>query len=154
LPGFSLTTRAVAEVLSKDGIVSLHSRCCAGVALSHQAVDHIKTSLPLVQPQLVVGRLGGVGKIDGAPFDVEDAIRRTARDRGENAAGAVGETRAAGVHIRALVVPVWEHGVVVSDPRQANVSEGGVRGRELGIAVRRQIDACVSGTIEGVREGK
>jgi hypothetical protein len=77
LPASSRTTRAVAEVLSKDGVVFLHSRRGAGVALIHRTVNHIEATLPLIQPQLVVGTLAGVVEIDGAPFDVKDSIRRT-----------------------------------------------------------------------------
>ena len=39
------------------------------------------------------------------------------------------------------IVPVRVDGVVVGGPRQALVGEGRVGGRELGIAVGRQIDA-------------
>ena len=49
-------------------------------------------------------------------------------------------------------VPIWEDGVVVGEPRQANVTEGGIQGRELGIAVGRQIDARVRVAIERVSE--
>jgi hypothetical protein len=154
LPASSRTTGTVAEVLSKYGVVSLDSRGCAGVALIHRAVDHIEAWLSLIQPQLVVGMLAGVAEIDGAPFDVEDTIRRTARDRGENAACSIGKNGAAGVRIRALVVPVWEDRVVVGEPRQANVSKGCISGRKLGIAVRRQVDARERHVIERVREGE
>jgi hypothetical protein len=102
----------------------------------------------------VVGRLGGVVEIDGAPFDVEDSIGRTPGHRRENAAGPAWEARAARVYIRALVVKVWEDAVVVGEPRQANVSEGGICSRELGIAVGRQIDARVRVAIERVSEGE
>ena len=78
LPASSPTTRAVAEVLVKGSVISLHSRGCASVALIHHAVDHIEARLPLVQPQLVVGPLAVVAEIDGAPFDVEDPVGRAA----------------------------------------------------------------------------
>src|SRR4029453_8558626 len=92
-PASTPPPRAVAEILVKGGVVSLHSRGCAGVALSHGAVDHIEACLPLVQPQLVVGRRSRCGKIDSAPFDVEDTIGRRAGHRGENAACSARETR-------------------------------------------------------------
>jgi len=59
-----------------------------------------------------------VAEIHGAPFDVEDSIRRTAGHRGENAACAARENRAARVCTGELVIPVREDGVVVSSPRQ------------------------------------
>src|SRR6476619_3647268 len=64
LPAAGRATRAVAEVLSKGRVVLLHSSCCASVAIGHRAVDHIKATLALIQPQLVVGRQSRVGKID------------------------------------------------------------------------------------------
>ena len=146
------TTRAVAEILSKERVVSLHSRCCAGVALIHRAVDHIKATLPLVQPQLMVGMLASVVVIDGAPFDVQDSMRRNAGDRGVDATGATGVSRAARVCICALVVPVREDREVVAEPRQANVSPGVIRCRELRIAVGRQIDRVERVVVQSVRE--
>ena len=74
LSASSRTSRAVTEVLSEDGVVPLDSGRRTCVALGHRAVDHIEATLPLIQPQLVVGLLGGVVEIDGAPFDVEDSI--------------------------------------------------------------------------------
>ena len=146
------TTRAVAEILISERVVSLHSRCCAGVALIHRTVDHIKATLPLVQPQLVVGMLASVVVIDGAPFDVQDSIRRNAGNRGVNATGATGVSRATRVCICALVVPVREDGEVVAEPRQANVSPGVIRCRKLRIAVGRQIDRVERLVVQGVRE--
>ena len=60
--------------------------CTPAVALvlplSHGAVDHIEAILPLIQPQLEVGRLARIGEINGAPLDVEDAVRCSAGYRG------------------------------------------------------------------------
>ena len=39
-------------------------------------------------------------------------------------------------------------------PRQASVAEGGIRSRELGIAVGRQIDRGEGLIVQGVREGQ
>ena len=84
--------------------------------------------------------LASVVVIDGAPFDVQDSMRRNAGDRRVDATGATGVSRAARVCICALVVPVREDGEVVAEPRQTNVSPGVIRCRELRIAVGRQID--------------
>jgi hypothetical protein len=109
-------------------------------------------SLPLVQPQLVVGTLASVVVIGGAPFDVQDSIRRNAGNRGVDATGATGVSRAARVCICALVVPVREDGEVVAEPRQANVSPGVIRCRKLRIAVGRQIDRVELLVVQGARE--
>ena len=39
-------------------------------------------------------------------------------------------------------------------PRQANVGKGAIRGRELGIAVGRQINAGETLVVQGEREGQ
>ena len=74
----------------------------------------IKVSLPLIQPQFVIGRHGDIGKVNRAPFDIEDPVGCSARHRGENTAGSTRESRAAAVCIGALVIPVREDGVVVA----------------------------------------
>ena len=99
--------------------------------------------LPFIQPQLVIAS-AATAEIGGTPFDVEDTIWRSAGKRGENASWASGE----------LVVPIREYGVVVGSPRQADVGKGRIGGRELGIAVGRQIDAGESLVVQGVTEGK
>ena len=100
--------------------------------------------------------LGGVVEIDGAPFDVKDTVGGTAGHRGINPAGAARIPRAASPTqvIRAQVVPVGEDRVVMAVPWQADVSEGVLRGRELGIAVGRHINACVSLIVERERKGE
>ena len=100
--------------------------------------------------------LGGVVEIDGSPFDVKDTVRSTAGHRGINAARASSISGAASPTeiIRPQVIPVEEDGVVVAVPRQTDVSEGVLRGRELGVAVGRQIDGCVSLIVERERKGK
>ena len=42
----------------------------------------------------------------------------------------------------------------MGSPRQALVGEGGISGHELGITVRRQIDAGESRAVQGIREGQ
>jgi hypothetical protein len=142
-PG-SQTARTVAEVLGKVGVVLLHSRCGAGVAISHCAVNYVETTLPLVQPQLEVGA-AAPRKILCPPLNVEDAVGRCATYRGEYAKPGVDQVQ---------VVPVREDGVVVAGPRQASVSEGCIGGRELGITVGRQINAREGLVVQRVREWK
>ena len=69
-------TRAVAEVLIKVRAL-LHSTCGAAVAESDRAPHHIKVALPLIQSQLVIGRHGDIGKVNRAPFDIEDPVGRS-----------------------------------------------------------------------------
>lgn len=146
-------SRAVTEVLSKESVVSLHSRRCASVAASHRAIDHIEVSLPLIQPQFVVSRRGRSSEVNGAPFNIEDPVGRSARHRGEDTAYSAREARAPGVSIGALVVPVGKDGVVVSGPRQrADVGKSRIGSRKLGIAVGRHVDAGKGLVVQGVRE--
>src|SRR5439155_26195015 len=91
----SRASRAVAEILSKGGVVFLHSSCGATIAVTHRPVDHIKACLSLIQSQLVVGRQRRIGKIHCAPFNVEYPIRRGTRHRGVNTACATRVPRAA-----------------------------------------------------------
>ena len=93
--------------MSEAVVVSLHSRRCTEVAIGHCAVDHIEASLPLVQPQLKVGS-AGPWEILGAPFDVENPIGRSARNRGEDPIATV-----YGVQI----LPIREDRVVMTGPR-------------------------------------
>ena len=111
----------------KAGVISLHSRSSGGVAVGHCAVDHVKACLSLIQLQLELGtaapRDGGVLR---APLNVENAVGRSATYGCEYAKPGVGQKQ---------IVPVREDRVVVAGPRQADVREGGVRSRELGVAV-------------------
>jgi hypothetical protein len=128
-------TGAVTDVLSKECVVSLHSARSRYVAISHRAPDHIKAILPLIQPKFVIGSHGDISEVNSAPFDIKDPIRRCARHRSEHAASSTRESRAPGVCVCALVIPVREDGVVVGSPWQANISKGSVRSRKLRIAV-------------------
>ena len=87
-------TVAVAEILSKTSIVALHSRRGARIAACRIAVDHIEPVLVLIQPQLEIGRASRIVEINRAPFDIEDPVGRSARNRGEDTAGATRESRA------------------------------------------------------------
>src|SRR5438477_506347 len=84
------------------------------VAVGHCAVDHVKATLPLVQPQLEIGT-AAAREVLRPPLDVKDAVGRTATYRGEYAKPAINQIQ---------VVPIWEDGVVVGSPRQASVRKG------------------------------
>ena len=138
------TTGAVAEVLSKERVVSLHSGCGRCVAISHCAVDHVKACLPLVQPQLEVG-IAAPREVLRPPLNVEDAVRRSATYRCEYTEPTVDQIQ---------VVPVREDRVVVGGPWQALVGKGRVSGRELRVAIGRQINAGEGLIVQRVREGQ
>jgi len=142
LPAAGCASRAVAEILSKDCIVSLHSGCGAGIRIGHCAVDHIEATQPLVQPQLQVGT-AAPREILRPPLNIEDAVRSTATYRGEYAKPTVDQIQ---------VVPIRVNGEAMARPRQALVGECRVRRCELGIAVGRQIDAREGLLVQGVRE--
>jgi len=127
LPASSGAARTVAEVLGKNAVVLLYSRCGAGVAPTHWAVDNVKATLPLIQPQLEVGAATS-REILRPPFNVEDAVRSSATYRCEYAEPAVDQIQ---------IFPVWEDGIVVAGPRQALAGETAIRGCELRIAIGR-----------------
>src|SRR5437899_468424 len=85
----------------------------------------------------------GAREILVTEFDVEDAIGRRATNRGEDPEAS---------EYRVLVVPVWVDGVVMAEPWQVAVAKGGIRGRELGIAVGRQVHRIERLVIQTVRE--
>ena len=107
LSASSRHTCAVAEVLVKRGVVLLHSRCGAGVAISHRAVDHVKVCLSLVQSQLEA-RTAAPREVLRPPLNVEDAVGRSATYRGEYAVPAIDQIQ---------VVPVREDRVAVDGGR-------------------------------------
>jgi len=146
------TPNAVAEILSKDGVVLLHPSCGRCVAVVHSTVDDVEATLSLVQPQLKVGRLGAVAQICCAPFNVKDTIWRTTSYRGEDTAGTTRETRAASLRIGLQVVPIGHDGIIVRNPRETKISPGCIRGRELRVAVGRQINAGKALVVQGERE--
>jgi hypothetical protein len=113
--------------LSKNAVVSLHSRCGTGVAISDCAIDHIEAFLPLIQSQLEVGT-AAPWEVLRAPLDVEDAVRRSAAGRSEDSKPTVYQVQ---------VVPIRVDRVIVANPRQALVGEGRVGGRKLGVTVGR-----------------
>ena len=146
------TARAVAEVLVKVGAL-LYSTCGGCVAQSHRAIDHIKPALSLIQPQLVVGPHGDIGKVNRAPFDIEDPVGRSAGYRREDAAGSTRESRAPAVCIGALVIPVGKDGVIVGGPWQrTDVGKGRIGSRKLRIAVGRHVDAVKGLVVQRIRE--
>ena len=105
-----------------------------------------------MQPQLVVGRLTDVRKVNSAPFNIEDPVGRRATHGREDTAGASRESRAPGLRIGALIVPIRENGTVVAGPRQANISERRIACVELSVAVRGHVDAGLSRSTGSVRE--
>ena len=110
-------------------------------------------SLPLIQPQLVVSHHGDIGKVDRAPFDIEDPVGRCARYRREDAASSTRESRAPGLRIGALVIPIREDRLIVTGPRQrTDVGKGRIGSRKLRIAVGRHVDAVKGVIVQGVRE--
>src|SRR5262249_9347244 len=52
------------------------------------------------------------------------------------------------------IIPIWHDAVIVGEPRQATVSKGRIQGRELRVAVGRQIDTRKCLVVQGVREGQ
>src|SRR4029077_4279547 len=137
------TTGAVAEVLSKEGVVSLHSGCGRCVAITHCAVDHVKAWLPpLVQPQLEAGTTAP-REVLRPPLNVEDTVGSSATYRCEYTKPTVDQIQ---------VVPIWEDGVVVGEPWQALVSKGRVSGCELRVAIGREINAGKALVIQRVRK--
>ena len=95
----------------------------------------------------------GSSEVNSAPFDIEDPVGRSARNRGEDTAGSTRESRAAAVCIGALVVPVREYRVVMTGPRQrTDIGKSGVGSRELRIAVGRYVDAVKGVVVQGVGE--
>jgi hypothetical protein len=112
------TTGAVAEIFSKDAVVSLHSGCGTGVATTDRAVDHIEAFLPLIESQLEVGG-ATPWEVLRAPLDIEDAVRRRATSRSEDSKPAVYQVQ---------VVPVRVDRVIVAVPRQATVSKRRIGG--------------------------
>ena len=138
----SSASGAVTEILNKECVVSLHSGCRRCVAVTHRAVDHVKACLPLIQPQLEVGTTTP-REVLRAPLNVEDAVGRSATDRGEDAEPAIDQIQ---------VVPIRVDRVVVSEPRQALVGEVRISSCELRVAVGRQIDAGKALVVQSVRE--
>ncbi len=138
------TTGAVAEVLSKERVVSLHSGCGRCVAISHCAVDHVKAWLPFIQPQLEAGT-AAPREVLCPPLNVEDTVGSSATYRCEYTEPTVDQIQ---------VVPVRVDRVVVGGPWQALVGKGRIGCRELRIAVGRQINAGEGLIVQRVREGQ
>lgn len=67
-----------------------------------------------IQAHLKILRRVVVIKQHRAPFNIEDTVRRTARNRGEDTAVSTGETRAAAqAKIRSHILPYAEDGEVI-----------------------------------------
>jgi hypothetical protein len=74
---------AVAEVLSKAGIVLLHSSRSRCIAIGQGAIDDVEALLVLVQSQLEVSG-AGARVVLGAPLNIKDAVGSSATNRGED----------------------------------------------------------------------
>ena len=83
--------------MSKTGVAALHSRSGASIAIYRGTINHIESILSLIQPQLEIGRVGGSGEVNGAPFDIEDAVGSSTGHRGIDTAGAARKAGAAAV---------------------------------------------------------
>jgi hypothetical protein len=81
----------------------------------HRAEDNIKPLvwIILIQARLKIRRHSSIGEIHCAPFNVEDAIRRTARNRSKDAATASEVRTTIADYIGAHVCPKRENGVVI-----------------------------------------
>ena len=74
----------------------------------------LQVGIVLIQANLVILRRIVVVEQHRAPFNVEDTVRRAARDRGEDTAVSTGEAGAAAqAEIGALVLPNTEDGEVI-----------------------------------------
>jgi hypothetical protein len=122
-------SRAIAEVLSKERVVPLHSGCGRCVAATRCAVDYVKAQLPFVQSQLEAGT-AAPREVLCTPLNIEDAVGSSAAYRCEYTKPAVDQIQ---------VIPIREDRVVVGGPWQALVGEGRIRRYKLRIAVRGQI---------------
>lgn len=85
---------------------------------SAHAVDYVEPLVwvVLVQAHLEIHRVAVNGKADGVPLDVKDAVRRSARDRGENAAPVCPCGTAAQSCVGQQVMPQGEDGEVIRAP--------------------------------------
>jgi hypothetical protein len=108
----------------------LHTGSGRCVGVRQTAIDHIEATLPLVQSQLKIGSATS-WIVLVAPLDIEDPVGSSATDRSKDAKPGV---------YRVQVAPIRNDCVVVRDPRQrARVNPVVIGGRELGIAVGRQV---------------
>ena len=138
----SSASGTIAEILSKEGVVSLHSGRGRCVPVGQRAIDDVEATLPLVQPQLEI-RTAAPREILRTPLNVEDAVGRSATYRRKDPKPTVHQIQ---------VVPIRVDRVVVGEPRQALVAKGRIGGRELRVAVGRQINASEALIVQRVRE--
>ena len=96
----------------------------ARIAGCRCTVDHVKPILALIQSQLKIGRVARTGEVNGAPFDIEDAVGVEAGGGGEDAAG--GAAGGAGVQ----VVPEGGDDVAGAQVGQAGIGAERVHGGE------------------------
>jgi len=146
LPAAGRATGAIAEILSKNGIVSLHSSCGTCVAVGKRAINDIEAALPLIQPQLKVGT-AAPREVLRPPLDVEDAVGSSATYRCKDAEPTVDQIQ---------VVPVRIDRVGHSRLRQAAVAKdarpvGKVR-LTVGVEPHLSEDLVVQGERERQRD--
>ena len=118
-------------------------------------VDHVKvTRVILLKHHFKVGCCRDVGKMHGAPFDVEDTVRRAARCGSENATGSTGKDRATRLSICAQVVLIRQNGRFPIDTRQylATMGERSLGACQVQRSVRGDIDSAKCLPVNGQRE--
>ena len=83
-------------------------------ANNHVEAEVVVRPTVLIETRLKIRRRRVIGKIHGAPFNIEDPVRRAPRDRGEDTAGSTGEIRAtAQAQVGAQILPHGEDGEVI-----------------------------------------
>ena len=106
----------IAEVLRKGVVRSLHTRDIQLVAAGLDgAEDEVKplVGIILVQARLKIRSLRVIGEIHCAPFNVEDAIRRSARHRSKDTASGCEGCTTLAHYVGAIVRPEREDRVVI-----------------------------------------
>ena len=132
----------------------------AGVERADDYLE-LQVGIVLIQTSLKILRRRVVGKQHGAPFDVEDTVRRCARDRGEHTAVSTGEACAAAqTEIGAHILPHREDGEVIRPDvwrrRQTVCNEAArlIRHHEVEASVRAYVHAGEGLVIQREWEGQ
>ena len=109
---------SIAEVLSEEPStrVALDAGDIAVIAAHLSVADNhleLQVRIVLIQTRFEIRRRRRICKIHGAPFNIEDTVRRTARYRCKHTAGSTRESRAARLYIGLQVLPHWEHAEII-----------------------------------------